>query len=742
MACYTKPLRSFSMMITNPKTLLAATIASAIALTASTVTANEQFLLEEVVVTAQKRVEGLQDVPISISAMDGTKIAESGILRMEDVAAFVPNFSVAQAGVGDQIYMRGMGSGVNQGFEQSVGVYVDGVYFGRGDSIRNGFMDLERIEVLRGPQGVLFGKNTIAGALNLTTASPSDSFEAEVRASLTPETGGREVTTVISGPLSETFAARLAYRHTQEDGYLDNVLLDRDEMQRYEDLARLTLQWDPSERLSANLKVQHSKVESKGRLWQIVAEAPVAGFFGSSELDRDVSRNYPDSNKADNSSVTLSVDYELRDHTLSFVSGYSDYSFERQQDGDYSNLSILEMVNLEEDFSQFSQEVRLASAGTNTLDYIVGAYYQTSELDYIELGRLPGFGLDADRDFDSSSKSWAVFGQASWNLTESLRLVSGLRYTQEQKEGNRALSLFTAGTDIGLPDIPSFGLFNHTISDKRTEESLTPVFTLQYDIGDSMVYATATTGFKAGGFDARSNIAKDFEFEDENVISGELGGKFRLLDGQAELNVAVFWMQFDDMQTSTYDGGAGYFVLNAGKATSVGLEIDGRWRMSESLSFSGSLGYLDFQWDEFSGAKCFNSLIHTPTNMDADGSCDMKGRENAYTPEWSAAVSAEHVVSLGADLELRSSVDLAFMDNHYVAADLNPTLEQSAYTKIDARIALSHADDSWELALVGKNLTDKRTVNYGADVSFFGGGAYGVMTEPPRTISLQGRYSF
>jgi len=409
-------------------------------------------------------------------------------------------------------------------------------------------------------------------------------------------------------------------------------------------------------------------------------------------------------------------------------------------------------VGFSEDFEQFSQEIRLASSGEDTVGYILGAYYQTNNLSYHEPILFPASDLDSQREFASESDSWAIFGQATWNMTDILRLVGGLRYTEESKEAQRHFHNFlisVPGFEIPNAMLAPLGIENHDLSGKRDEESLTPVLTVQYDIGDSMVYATATTGFKAGGFDARSALAANWEFEDENVLSAEVGAKFRVLDGTAELNVAAFWMKFDDMQTSVFDGSSSFFVQNAGKAESLGIEMDGRWRVTESLTLTASLGYLDFQWKDFGEAKCFTSGLITPANLNPDGqSCDLAGKENAYTPEWTATLGANHVYRLSDNIELKSAIDILFMDNHYVINDLNPNLEQSGYTKVNARIAIAKTDNKWEVALVGKNLSDKLTYNYGSDITFFssmidpGFGGYAVMTEPPRSITMQGTYRF
>jgi len=717
----------------------------------------ERVVLEEVVVTAQKRTESLQDVPISVSAVSGEKIAQAGISKMEELSAYVPNFTVSKSGLGDNIYMRGLGSGVNQGFEQTVGTYVDGIYRGRGPLIRSAFLDLERVEVLRGPQGTLFGKNTIAGALNLTSANPGDEFEASVSASYTPKFGRTETEVVLSGPLSDTFGARLALKYNEDDGYLKNVVTGKDEVASDSLVGRLTLAWDISNDLSANLKFQHDEFDSEGRTRGVVVQPggiPASPLLLETELDTNIATTNPalGEKEEDDTSVdhvTLNLEYALNEHTLNFVSGWQEYDIDRTQDSDSTPLPVIYLAN-RESYEQFSQEVRLTSPGGEFMDYILGAYYQTSELTYNELAHVYAIGpngLDGVREYTSDSDGWSVFGQFTFSLSDALRATAGLRYTEEEKDGFRDLQLLMLGTgpggaDVVVPAIPPAGLASHTLEADRTERSLTPSVNVQYDWGESMLYATASKGFKAGGFDSRANLPVNFEFEEEEVLSVEVGAKMSLAGGAAELNISAFWMEFSDLQTSTFDGSLGFFVENAAEAVSQGVEVDGRWRLSEALTLFGSLGYLDFEWQEFSGAKCFVSGVVAPDNLEANGSsCDLSGKENAFTPEWSATLGVQYERALTDGLELRASTDLLFKDNHYTASDLNPHTEQEAYTKFNARLALADTAGVWEVALVGKNLTDELTQNHAVDVPFVSG-AYAVRVEEPRSLAIQAKYHF
>jgi outer membrane receptor protein involved in Fe transport len=233
----------------------------------------QALVLEEIIVTSQLRAESLQDVSVSVSAVTGDKLMEAGISKIEDLQSFVPNLTMSETGIGTNIYIRGIGSGINQGFEQSVGMYVDGVYYGRAQLSRAPFLDLERVEVMRGPQNILYGKNSIAGAMSVVTNKPSDEFEGLVSATIEPEYGEQVFDIVLSGGLSDTISARLAHRSRDLDGYIENID-GGDEPERDEDTTRLTLVWDINDNLDATLKYEHGTFDVLGRQIEILGDAP------------------------------------------------------------------------------------------------------------------------------------------------------------------------------------------------------------------------------------------------------------------------------------------------------------------------------------------------------------------------------------------------------------------------------------------------------------------------------------
>jgi len=738
----------------------------------------ESLALEEIVVTAQKRAESLQDVPISVNAVGGDKMDDAGIENLKDLSAYVPNLKVTEGGLVPQLYIRGVGSGQNQGFEQSVGTYSDGIYAGRSLQSRGAFLDLERVEVLRGPQSILFGKNSIAGALSLVSAKPTEEFEGKVSLSHEPEYDQTEFNVAVSGAITDSLRARLALRDRQEGGYLENDNINKSVSEVDERAARTTLVWDASNDLEVTLKLERSEIEQDGRTFQVESMGVYPVAMDDLSLDDKTWSNEDNRLSFESDGVMLKLDYTLGGHTLTAVSGYSAYSYdEKDYDGDTAYIPLISM-DMQEEFEQVSQEIRLVSPGGETVDYIVGAFYQASEQEYREdatlvVNGLVGTDLILARPFEQESDTWAVFAQATWNLSEALRVTAGLRYTEEEKEGLRVQDTFTTGGYLGtldgvsVSDTPAlaalaagltagFNLQDHELDDKRDEEVLTPSFSVQYDFNeDTMLYASYSTGYKSGGFDARNTNAimgtlpsgvpgggDVFSFDEEEAETIELGAKMSLLDGTAELNAALFLTDYTDMQVSVFDGAFGFSVANAGEARVQGLELDGRWRATENLTLTGALAYLDFEWTDYPAAGCptDTNTPATPSPLYA-GNCDFTGKEGEQTPEWSASLSAQHVYPLGDTFELRSNLDVNFKDNHFTSGDMDRRQEQGGATRINARLALASSDDRWQVALVGKNLTDQVVRTFGSKVSLSGSGITSLMA-PPRTVAVEGIFNF
>lgn len=454
--------------------------------------------------------------------------------------------------------------------------------------------------------------------------------------------------------------------------------------------------------------------------------------------------------------------------TFTATSGWSGFESYDLFDADSSSFDTAPLLGLE-DYDQFSQEFRFTSPGGEFIDYIFGAFYQTSELVFDEStplnvrnGAVADSGncaidtaelvqADLVKDFTIDSDAWSAFFQLTFNWNEQWRTTLGLRYVEETKDGFRDLRIPNPPpTDprrpVVLAILDSLLINEHTLERTRDVGVTLPSVNVQWDITDNiMMYLTYTEGAKSGSFDARNNNdstgpqggGTNFEFEDELAEAWELGAKMRLADGAAELNVAIYRVEYSDMQVSVFDGVAGFAVTNAGTALTQGIEIDGRWLVAEPLMLTAAIAYLDFEWLDYVDGPCFpGNPEETP-----EGTCDLTGDVNQQTPEWTATLTSTYTQHLGNGLRMDYSMDLSYKGEHFTSGDLDPRGIQSGETKVNARIALGADDESWNIALVGKNITNKTTFGITSPTVLDVGG-FRAALEPDKAVYLEARARF
>jgi len=802
--------------------------------------------LEEVIVTAQKRAENLQDVPISVTAMDGEKIQDNTIMNFSALADFVPSLHIAEASVNTNIYMRGIGSGNNRGFEQSVGMYLDGVYLGRGRQYRSALLDVERVEVLRGPQGTLFGKNTVAGAINISSASPivGDGPSGEINASV-EENGGAIYEGFVQGG-GDTLAVRAAFRYRETDGYVYNAYLDENEGAIEETGGRLTVVWEPTDSFSANFKytnMQRDRVGSNSASWLYLQEPErsdptpgvgvsqrtafasiayllmdvhfpdfpdIAGADFTTYKDNGYGRSKddgigiglrPDSSEDELENYSLNMSWEIGGGTLSSVTGIAKYEYFDDVDVDWLPLQFIDRSD-QHDFDQFSQEIRWAADVGDRFNYTVGAYYDDNELDMtgqvqvdtnfdgltpatlgapnlLLLLGLPG-GYNANQisrnhDFNQTTESWAVFAQGTFKLTDSLRVTAGLRYTEEEKEAVSDQKLGDSNCGMfGVPDtsLPgcengygyglavvqnvTFNTYNKYWTGTRKTDDLSPSVNVQWDMSDdSMLYASFSQGFKSGGFSATddgepgdyavSQLSppgaistvpnQDFEFDDESVDAFEVGGKHEFLDGAMRLNWAAFYSEYDNLQTTIFNG-TSFSVKNAASSTVQGLEVDWLFQLSDAIRVGANFAYLDATYDDFRDGQCTAlQLDASRPGPGAPVTCgtpaaladpnpgpysvnDISGYRTLYASEWSGNAFIDLRMPIGG-MELFGGLDLNYRSEFDSAGDADPIDVIPSYTKVNARIGLS--GDYWEVMAYGRNIFDEVAYQQSFDTPILAG---------------------
>ncbi len=692
-------------------------------------------VLEEVIVTAQKRAQSLAEVPISVAAVSGDDITNRGIDNLANLSTSVPNVYITPSQIDSTIQIRGVQTGANKGFEQSVAMYVDGIYYGRSQLIRLPLVDLDRVEVLRGPQPTLFGKNAIAGAVSVWSARPTDELEGSLSASYEFEHEETKMQAVVSGPLGDTLSGRLVASWRDMDGWMTNQVTGNTEPSVEETFLRGTLMWDATDNLVVSLKGEYAEFDRDG--WALEIHSPQDNFnnvyqgpFFVESRENDKNESGPSDSNNEVTNFVLNLDYQLGDHTLTAVTGWVEYDTDEFIDVDYSRLILLDGTNQGEEYEQFSQEIRLTSPGGEFIDYIAGIYYHDSDLTvtdeilYGETFLLSPFAPIADsftdRHYTQDAELWSVFAQADINFTDKLTLTVGGRYNDETKDGRREFAILPGPTNIGV-NVPSpvpaynnllellfaqLNQFSHTIASDRDESSFDPLANLQYRFTDDvMVYVSYAEGTKAGGFDVRGNslpgmpvpVPGTWEFEDESATNYEVGAK--LFFERAEISLSVFHTEYDDLQTQIFDGTLNFLVLNASESTIEGFELEGRYQATDGLLFYGALGYLDFEYDSFEDGQC----AYPQT-----GSCSLTGETTNLAPEWTANLGLNYARQIGDNLRFDANLNLDFRDEYYGMANLDENSVQDAYTLVGAVLGLGTADGRWRVSVIGDNLSDER----------------------------------
>lgn len=732
--------------------------------------------LATITITATKREESLQDVPIAVSVIGGDELEANAISTLEDASSLIPNVTVAEGSAADSVFIRGIGSGVNVGFEQSVGTFIDGVYYGRSRSTRNPFFDLARVEVLKGPQATLFGKNTIAGAFNITSNTPTDTFEGRLMASFEPEYDGQALEVILSGPLARGVSARVGGRVFSSDGYVRNTLNGENEQTRDDYILRGQLKLEPSDTLEILLKAEVSEFNSSGEPQQITRASPLIQALGGavdprSEYELDYRRSAPgtgpvfgregEDTKADNYSVT--VNWDIGDFRVTSITSQLGYEYDAWRDTDYTNLNFLTQNEIQ-DYSAFGQELRLTSPADDRFEYILGAYYSSEELSNSKrvdadfngvppiAGLLtgafgvPGAALTGSRNqrFEQETTSWAVFAQGTAHLSAQLRATGGLRYTRDEKDSTKQLFYSSFGQDDVNPLISAvypnlgFGIVQPVTDRSRSEDAVTGEAILEYDLTeDVMVFARYARGFKAGGFD-EDNVQASPEsavFEPETVDSFEAGLKSEFAGGAGRFNATVFLNTFEDLQVSTFDGVASFIVGNAASAESMGLEADIAYQLTRNLDIAASVGLLDATYKDFpNGPAVFGGGV----------SQDLSGRPLQFAPDLTVNFVTGYDARVFQGWTGRAEISGQYNSGYEVPGDLDPFLAQDSFFKLGARLALGSDDGAWNFSLIGKNLTNEKTTQWGNDVPLGNllGNNYFQRIDPPRTVTIQAVRNF
>ncbi|WP_271104288.1 TonB-dependent receptor [Pseudomonas tohonis] len=661
--------------------------------------------LKTVTVTATRREASLQDVPVAVSVVQGEQLERDNRNNVGAIVQQVPtlNYRTGASNKDTSLFIRGVGTiSTSPGVEPTVATVVDGVVFGRPGQSTLDLLDLERIEVLRGPQGTLFGKNASAGVLNIVSQDPPEQGHGYVDYS---HFGGGDENRLrfgIGGRLSDTLKGSLSTLLGRYDGNVENVANGHDVNGYDRKGVRGKLVFEPDDALKVTLIAD--RMEGEDTLPSGVITSTSSAAFASvlrpvvpSDHNRDIRSDYKTYVEDTNSGLSGQVDWKLGDFTLTSITAWRGWDNTQYQDGDRSAQLPLTASHDkgEVDYDQYSQEFRLASPKGGFNEYVVGAYYfhGRSEETYRRLSVNGGTPNSGRADYSVTNDSVALFGENTFNLTDDFRALFGLRWTHDDLEYDHRRTSTSATAVTGIqPSTASSGSVD--------EDGWSGRAGLQYDFSDDLMgYATYSRGYKGPAYNVFFNMQpRDTgALKPETSDSYELGLKATALDKRLSANLAVFHTDYDDYQANFFDTVANQVVtrlINAGSVKTQGVELDTSFQATRQLKLSAALAYTKARVDHF----------NCPPG--AAATCDIDGGRLPFTPDWKAYVRADYSIPLDNGLDVELSTDYSWQDEVQFSLDQNPDTVQDTYGIWNASIALADYNAGWRVALLGKNLAD------------------------------------
>lgn len=718
------------------------TLATAIAAAGSAavpVAIAEDLGLEEITVTAQKREQSLQEIPIAVSAFNTQQLEELNVTSLDDLNGQVPSFQAppfAASTATPTIYIRGMGNvGVQTTKDGAVGVYLDGVALGRATGLSLDVADLERIEILRGPQGTLYGRNTTAGAINYITRKPHDEWGFKQRFTVGNYNHWASQTD-LNIPVTDNFFMKLGYMATAKDGWVENqntTLPDQvDPNQEKNQAATIALRWQTTDNFTIDYAYDWSDMDYGNGWYQTIA-APAdntgsAGTGTDKRLDEaQLAKGMEESNvNAQGHNLTLT--WDLNAVTLKSITGYRELEsnlWQNYLDGVAFPLQPNEFVQtwpLEQD--QFSQEFQVIGAALDGgLEYVAGLYYfeeNANESKISDFG-APGFPFLDSYNMDAEAKSTAVYGQATWRpniLDQRLGFTLGLRYTEDERKATKTF------VDTGLlgPTAPTEPV-NGDVDNSNTSGQLVIDYAFTDNVNSYFKYAT---GYRSGGFNADGKPGNfELGFDPEDVQSTELGLKSSLWDQRITLNFAGYYNQYTDLQVDAFEPPVFSRTDNVGASTIKGVEVEWAMRLTQGLTFDGFYAYMDAEFDEY--------LLPDGTDV-----ADLRAVPNA--PEQQTKLGLEYAFPMTSFGQLTARLDYLWQDEFWSNPDL--VNQNDAYGIWNGRVQLIGVPlpkGEIRVALWGKNLSDEE---YTVLTTAFGPETAGAMFGQPRTYGMDFIYEF
>lgn len=702
--------------------------------------------LEPVLITAQRRTTDVQKTAAAVSAYSSEELTARSINGIADMANANASVLVSLFQGEAQIYIRGIGySSVIGGSDSSTAFHSDGVYISRSAGAIPAYLDVDRIEVLRGPQGTLYGRNATGGSVNVITKGPGDTFQYEGKLTVGDYDLYR-VSGALGGPLNDRVGVRLAVQRTKRSGYttfvrpgvdplgLGSVKSDAEDQDDW--MARLTLTTRITDNLNATVKVDYYEANDDGVVWHYfgpgtstnpIYQALVPPSIRSAPYSRRYASDLQGFNRPHTEGVSGKLVWNLGDYTLTSLTAYRKTRPLNRDDLDVSPVFGVDQLR-EEDQHQFSQEFQLNSPTTGRLQWILGAYYfnesNTIRNEYFLPFTDALFGLPDDPaccllklNGKTTTRAYAAFGESTFALNDRLQLVLGGRYSSETRGGANDV-VFVNAPITAFDNVAQF-------ADKRFT-SFTPKAGVNFSLDESVFfYATASRGFKSGGFNPGSY--QNDAFRPEQIWSYEVGAKLTLFDRRMHVNTAAFYYDYKDLQLQDVQNN-NVVIRNAAKAKVKGLEIESSWLATAGLRLDGNLTWLD--------AKFADGALPDP-KYPALGVQSLDGKKLPRAPTLKGSVGVQYEFSLPEQRSLALRADYAWQDKVFFSAFNVDALSEKSYGWLKARATYSAGSGRWSVAAFIDNATDEKVASnkiFNGDI--IGSTVVGSLA-PPRTYGVE-----
>lgn len=729
----------------NKRSVAAALLAStcfatsALAQTAEKGTVADQTGLEQIVVTAQKRSESVQDIPLAVTAVGGEALRDRQVSSVESLSSIAPSINFGNYGGSARIAVRGIGfDTATPGAEGRVAYHLDGVYISRPSAQMGTFYDIERIEVLRGPQGTLYGRNATGGSINVISRAPTEVPSGY--ANITVGNYGRvAIESALSGQITEGASARMAVMSNNRNGYGKNEYSGKDIDDANQRGGRVTLRLKPAADVTVDLSADYYRendhayaLHYMGQYGTTVLKGVTLGGSAPSQL-RDINSEFEPENQREAYGYSGTVSWDLGAATLKSISAYrhSDFGIKNDLDETDQQLAIFTFY---ERARQYSQELQL-SGKTDRLNWLVGAYYFNEWIfggDQVARNLRvvggPNFltnGLIAEGV--TRTRAMAGYGQIDYSVLDNLKLILGARYNHERISINDTFQL-----DFVRPFNPNSTIIPQPTfprTDTTSNNAFTPKFGVEYSLNeDAILYATVSKGFKSGGFNLAINVPA---FKPESIWAYESGLKLTTADRRLRANLAAFYYKYTNLQVTKIVSTQA-ITENAAAANLYGGELELTALPTEKVQLDGSISYLHARYKDYKSVDPVRPTL---------GLLNLEGNQLIQAPEWTVNAGAQFRQPVGTgSVTLRGEMN--FMSRMYFSAFNVDQVSQKANAKFNAFLSWANDDSRWKASLFVRNITDKITRTSGLVASATYGSPITGSISAPRTFGVMVGYSF